>query len=113
MLGCTAAGSGCGSSGQEMDEFKAFNIEMGKHLRTAVPVLRDAYAAHERKLLDGRHYGDRIRVFGDVVAAHLIEDTFTPKGMFDLKAVKPFLHLGPDCYVSADRKCVNFRQRGT
>ncbi|TET57158.1 MAG: hypothetical protein E3J50_01745 [Dehalococcoidia bacterium] len=96
-----------------MDEFKAFNIEREKHLRTAVPVLKDAYAAHERKLVDSRHYGDHIWVFGDIVAVHFIEEAFTPKGMLNLKAVKPFLHLRPDCYVSADRKCVNFRQGGT
>jgi len=96
-----------------MDEFKAFNIEREKHLRTAGPVLKDAYAVQERKLVDSRHHGDHIWVFGDVVAAHFIEEAFTPKGMLDLKAVKPFLHLGPDCYVSADRKCVNFKQRGT
>ena len=96
-----------------MDEFEAFNIEREKHLRTAVPVLKDAYAAHERKLVDSRHHGYHIWVSGDVVAVGSIEEAFAPKGMLDLKAVKPFLHLGPDCYVSADRKCVNFRQRGT
>ena len=46
MLGCAAPGSGCGSSGQEMDELKAFNIE----------------------------------------------EAFTPKGMLELKAVKPLPH---------------------
>ena len=107
------AGSGCGSSGQEMDEFKAFNIEREKHLRTAGPVLKDAYAVQERKLVDSRHHGDRIRVFGDVVAAHFIEEAFTPKGMLDLKAVKPFLHLGPDCYISTDVSSVHIIERGT
>ena len=97
-----------------MDEFKAFNIEKEKYLRTAVRVLKDASAAYyERKLVDSRHYGDHVWVFGDVVAVHVIEEAFTPKEMLDLKAVKPFLHLGPDCYVSADRNGVNFRRRGT
>ena len=107
------AGSGCGSSGQEMDGFKAFNIERGKHLRTAVPVLKDAYAAHERKLVDSRRYGDRTWVFGDVVAVRSIEKAFAPAGILDLNTIKPLLYLGADCYISTDVNSVNIIKRGT
>ena len=96
-----------------MDEFKAFNIEKEKSVKTAIPILKDAYAAYECKLVDSRHYGDHIWMVGEVVAVHFIEEAFTPKGMLDLKAVKPFLHLGPDCYISTDVSSVHIIERGT
>jgi len=39
-----------------------------------VPVLKDAYAAYECKLVDSKPYGDHLWIVGEIVAVHFLEE---------------------------------------
>jgi flavin reductase (DIM6/NTAB) family NADH-FMN oxidoreductase RutF len=101
-----------GTSGQQMDKFERFNIEKERPLKTTAPILKDAYAAYECKLVDGKPYGDHIWVVGEVVAVHFLEEAFTPAEILDLEKMKPLLYIGSDFYASTDKKSVGFIKRG-
>jgi flavin reductase (DIM6/NTAB) family NADH-FMN oxidoreductase RutF len=101
-----------GTSGQQMDKFERFNIQKEKPLKTTAPILKDAYAAYECKLVDSKSYGDHIWIVGEIVAVHLLEEAFTPAEVLDLNKIKPLLYLGSDFYASMDKNSVNFVKRG-
>lgn len=89
-----------GSSGREIDKFQKFNIALDKPVKTAVPILKDAYAAYECKLVDDKLYGDHRLLVGEIVAVHWMEEAFTPEGTLDLDRVSPLLFLGQDVYLT-------------
>jgi len=101
-----------GTSGQEADKFERFNIEKEQPLRTKVPILKDAYAAYECRLVDNIVYGDHVWVVGEIVAVHLIKEAFTENEVLDLTQVKPLLYLGSDFYSTADKDSPHFIKRG-
>jgi len=101
-----------GTSGQQMDKFERFNIKKEKPLKTTAPILKDAYAAYECKLVDSKSYGDHIWIIGEIVAVHLLEEAFTPAEVLDLNKIKPLLYLGSDFYASTDKNSVSFVKRG-
>ncbi len=102
-----------GTSGQEMDKFERFDIEKEKPLRTEVPILKDAYAAYECKLVDSKPYGDHIWVVGEIVALHFLEEAFTSEKILDLAKIKPILYLGSeDSYATTDKDSLQLIKRG-
>lgn len=101
-----------GTSGQEIDKLELFNVEKEKPLKTKVPILKDAYAAYECKLVDNKPYGDHIWVVGEIVAVHFLKEVFTEEGIVDLNKVKPLFYLGSEFYASADKGSVRFIKRG-
>jgi len=101
-----------GTSGQQMDKFERFNIKKEKSLKTTAPILKDAYAAYECKLVDSKPYGDHIWIVGEIVAVHFLEEAFTPAEILDLDKIKPLLYLGSDFYASTDKNSVSFAKRG-
>ena len=101
-----------GTSGQQMDKFERFNIKKEKPLKTTAPILRDAYAAYECKLVDSRPYGDHIWIVGEIVAVHFLEEAFTAAEVLDIHKTKPLLYLGSDSYASVDENSVSFVKRG-
>ena len=101
-----------GTSGQQMNKFERFNIKKEKTLKTTAPILKDAYAAYECKLVDTKSYGDHIWVVGEIVAVHLLEEAFTPAEALDLDKIKPLLYLGSDLYASVDKNSVGLVKRG-
>jgi flavin reductase (DIM6/NTAB) family NADH-FMN oxidoreductase RutF len=101
-----------GTSGQHMDKFERFNIKKEKPLKTTAPILRDAYAAYECRLLDSKPYGDHIWIVGEIVAVHVSKEAFTPAEALDLDKIKPLLYIGSDFYASIDKDSVNFAKRG-
>jgi flavin reductase (DIM6/NTAB) family NADH-FMN oxidoreductase RutF len=101
-----------GTSGHQIDKFEKLNIQKEKPLKTAAPILKDAYAAYECKLLDSRPYGDHLWIVGEIVAAHYLEEALTPTQLLDLNKTKPLLYLGSDLYASVDRNSVSFVKRG-
>ena len=106
-----AAATG-GTSGQQMDKFEKLGIKREKSSKTTVPILQDAYAAYECRLLDSRPYGDHIWIVGEIVAVHFLEEAFTAAGVRDMGKVKPLLYLGSDTYASVDENSVSFVKRG-
>ncbi len=101
-----------GTSGQEMNKFERFNIEKEKPVKTTTPILKDAYAAYECKLVDSKPYGDHLWIVGEIVAVHFLEEAFTPPEVLDLDKIKPLLYLGSDSYASMDKNSVSFVKRG-
>jgi len=101
-----------GTSGQKMDKFQRFNIKKERPLKTTVPVLKDAYAAYECKLVDSKPYGDHLWIVGEIVAVHFLEEAFTPAKVLDMDKIKPLLYLGSDCYASMDKSSTKLIKRG-
>jgi flavin reductase (DIM6/NTAB) family NADH-FMN oxidoreductase RutF len=101
-----------GTLGQQMDKFDRFNIRKEKPVKTAAPILKDAYAAYECKLVDSKPYGDHMWIVGEVVAVHFREEAFTPAEVLDLNKIKPLLYLGSDFYASTDKNSVSYIKRG-
>ncbi len=101
-----------GIPGREIDKFEKLDIEKEKPLKTGTPILKDAYAAYECKLVDSRTYGDHIWVIGEIVAVHFLEEVFTPEGILDLGKIKPLLYLGSDFYATTDKNSISFIKRG-
>ncbi len=101
-----------GTSGQQMDKFERLNIQKEKPLKTTAPIMKDAYAAYECKLVDSKPYGDHIWIVGEIVAVHFLEEAFTATEVLDLNKIKPLLYLGSDFYASTDKNSVSFVKRG-
>lgn len=95
-----------GSSGREIDKFQKFNIALDKPVKTAVPILKDAYAAYECKLVDDKLYGDHRLLVGEIVAVHWLEEAFTPEGTLDSDRISPVLYLGRDVYLTTSKDTV-------
>ena len=92
-----------------MDKFKKFEIQTEKALKTSAPILKDAYAAYECRLVDSREYGDHIWIVGEIAATHFDRALFTADEAIDLKRVSPILYIGADRYTvpsSADIKVI-------
>jgi len=92
-----------GSGGYEIDKFQRFNIARDKPVKTAVPILKAAYAAYECKLVDDRGYGDHRWLVGEIVAVHRLREVFTPEETLDLDKVSPILYLGHERYVTTSK----------
>ena len=101
-----------GTSGQQIDKFQRFGIKKEKPLKTGTPILKDAYAAYECKLLDSKPYGDHIWIVGEIVAVHFLKEAFTPEEGLDLNKIKPLLYLGSDSYATVDKNSASFVKRG-
>ncbi len=100
-----------GSGGKEVDKFEKFGIAEEQPLKTGAPILRDAYAAYECRMIDNKEYGDHVWVVGEIVAVHLVTDVLTSKGALDLSKVSPALYLGAELYATADATSVKFLDR--
>jgi len=101
-----------GISGERMDKFERLSIHKDKPSETMAPILKDAYATYECKLVDEKPYGDHIWVVGEIVAMHFGEEAFTPAGILNLDEVEPLLYMGSDSYTSTDKDRVVFVERG-
>jgi len=100
-----------GSKGQEVDKFHRFDIAQDEPVKTAVPILKDAYAAYECKLVDDKGYGDHRLLVGEIVAVHLLKEAFAPEGTLDLAEVSPVLYLGNERYLTASRETIKYLDR--
>ncbi len=99
------------SHGQEVDKFQRFNIARDKSVKTAVPILKAAYAAYECRLIDDRSYGDHRLLVGEIVAVHWLKDVFTPEEVLDLDKVSPALYMGHELYLTASKDSVRSLDR--
>ena len=96
-------------SGNDVDKFEKFGIATEKPIKTTSPILKDAYAAYECRLIDGREYGDHIWLVGEIVATHFDKALFTGDETIDLNHISPVLYLGADRYTipsNADMKVI-------
>jgi flavin reductase (DIM6/NTAB) family NADH-FMN oxidoreductase RutF len=100
-----------GSSGGEGDKFHKFRIKKEQPLKTSVPILEDAYASYECKLIEHRTYGDHEWFVGEVVATHFSEEAFTENGLLDLGRIAPALYLGAELYATTAKQSSGFLDR--
>lgn len=100
-----------GSGGRELDKFDKFGIAEDQPLRTGAPILRDAYAAYECRMIDNREYGDHVWVVGEIMAVHCASEVLTSEGTLDLSKVSPALYLGAERYATVDADSVKFLDR--
>lgn len=100
-----------GSKGSEVDKFQRFNIAKNKPVRTAVPILEDAYDAYECQLVDDRSYGDHRWLVGEIIAVHWLEEVFTPDEVIDLDKVSSILYLGNELYVTTSKDTIKSLDR--
>ena len=91
------------SKGDDVDKFSTFNIKREPPTIISAPLLTDAYASYECRVMDHRSYGDHTLFVGEVVAVHSSPKAFNSQEMLNLKNVLPALYLGGDTYFSADR----------
>jgi flavin reductase (DIM6/NTAB) family NADH-FMN oxidoreductase RutF len=101
-----------GTSGQKIDKFQSFDIGIEKPPKTNVPILQDAYAAYECKLVDSKTYGEHVWIVGEIVAVHFLEEALTREQILNLEEIKPLLYLGSEFYTTADKDKLNFLKRG-
>ncbi len=88
-----------GSKGSELDKFKSFCITRDNPAKTSVPILKDAYAAFECKLVDDRLCGDHRMLIGEIVTVHYLKAAFMEDGTLNLEKVSPVLYLGNEQYL--------------
>ena len=98
-------------SGHDGDKFQKLSIAVDQPIKTTVPILKDAYAACECRLIDDRAYGENRLLVGEVVAAHVLSGTMTPKKVLDLGKVQPIVSLGYQHYASVPLETVECIER--
>lgn len=89
-----------GSKGSQIDKFSAFSVARDDAVKTSVPILKDAYATFECKLVDDRLYGDHKFLVGEIVAVHYLDEAFMENGVLDIEKVNPTLYLGGEIYLN-------------
>ncbi|MEN8615000.1 flavin reductase family protein [Dehalogenimonas sp. THU2] len=100
-----------GSKGAAVDKFAAFNVARDIPLKTNAPVLADAYAAYECKLLEDRQFGDHQLLVGEVVAVHSLAEAFTAEETIDLKSITPAFYMGNDKYITKFKAAIETLER--
>jgi flavin reductase (DIM6/NTAB) family NADH-FMN oxidoreductase RutF len=92
-----------GCSGREVDKFLSFQITASPGSRVKAPVLGDAFAAYECRVVGRHSYGDHDLFVGEIQAVHWKESAFTPDGRLDLEQVDPIVYYGADRYSTTAR----------
>jgi flavin reductase (DIM6/NTAB) family NADH-FMN oxidoreductase RutF len=95
------------TSGGEFDKFEKFQIAKEEPFKIRAPILRDAYAAYECKLIVHHTYGDHEWFVGEVVAVHYARDAFDRRGLLNIDAIKPAFYLGEDRYAELAKVAVH------
>ncbi|MFC2045111.1 flavin reductase family protein [Chloroflexota bacterium] len=89
-----------GSSGRDINKFDYFGIQMNEAEVDTVPVLNDAYAAYECRLVDDTEFGDHRLLVGEIMRVHWLDEVYGQNVVINLEKINPILYLGKDIYVS-------------
>ncbi len=100
-----------GSSGITVDKFSKYNLSEDKPDKLDVPILKDAYASFECRVIDDRIFGDHAWIIGEVLASHIAQDVFKENGTINLEKVKPSLYLGADLYCTSEFNSMTYLSR--
>lgn len=95
------------TSGRELDKFERFQIATEKPLKISAPILKDAYAAYECKLVEHHTYGDHEWFVGEVVAAHYLQEALDEHEVLNLEKIKPAFYIGNDLYAELGKIAVH------
>ena len=99
------------SKGREIDKFQRFNLAVVKPEKTAVPILKAAYAAYECKLTDDVGYNRSHWLVGEIVAMLTLKECRAQQGILDLAKVNPLLYLGSKHYLAAAKETIKYVPR--
>ena len=88
------------TSGSDCDKIRAYQVKLAPAKIISSPILEDAYAAFECKLIDVHSYGDHDLFVGKVLAVHEEEHSFSGEGVLQAYLLKPLLYLGSDFYTT-------------
>jgi flavin reductase (DIM6/NTAB) family NADH-FMN oxidoreductase RutF len=99
-----------GSSGAAIDKFTEFNLAEDVPIKTDVPVLRDAYAVYECRVIENKIFGDHAWITGEILAVHVADSILNEKGVLE-PDVRPALYMGGDWYCSVDGGSFTFLDR--
>lgn len=95
------------TSGREFDKFAKFQIAKEKPLKISSPILKDAYAAYECKLVEHYTYGDHEWFVGEVVAVHYLKEALDEREILNLNKIKPAFYLGEDLYAEMEKLAIH------
>lgn len=98
LVKMSAATGGC--SGNEVDKFQKFAIAMERAVKTAVPIISDAYASYECKVVFEKGFGDHKFFVGEIIAVHFQTEVFTSDEQLDMGKINPILYIGRDVYLT-------------
>jgi len=88
------------TSGKELDKFSTYRIKTSPSIAIKTPVIKDAYAAYECRVVRRCKTGDHILFIGEVLAVHQKERFFYKNSKIPrLRSVTPALYLGADHYL--------------
>ena len=88
-------------SGEEVDKFPTFGIDATPGSQVKAPVLADAFAAYECRVVDRQTYGDHDVFVGEIAAVQWEESAFGADGRLDLDRINPIVYMGEDWYATA------------
>ena len=88
------------TSGKEVDKFSEFKLETISPVKVKAPILMDAYAAYECKVILKVKTGDHTFFVGEVLASHEKEGSFLKNGLPNLSVCDPALYIGRNRYFS-------------
>jgi len=92
------------TKGRETDKFQRFNIAVEEPVKTAVPIMKAAYAAYECKLVDDKSYDHSHWLVGEVMAMHALRECLAPQMILDTNRVNPLLYLGEQHYLTVAKE---------
>ncbi|MDQ1280609.1 MAG: hypothetical protein QG670_1872 [Thermoproteota archaeon] len=95
----------CGrTSGQDIDKFKMARLTPIPAQLVRAPLIKECIAHLECKLSQQLETGDHTIFVGNVIKASADQGVFTE--VFDLKKVKPVLHIGGDTFTTTTKTIV-------
>ena len=100
-----------GSKGKDIEKFERFGIAKERGVKTYVPLIKDAYAAYECKLVESKTYGDHEWIVGEIVVTHVLEDAYNSQGLLDVAKYGPSLYLGGDVYLTTSGETMKHLDR--
>jgi|YNPNPStandDraft_1061719.scaffolds.fasta_scaffold18761_3 flavin reductase (DIM6/NTAB) family NADH-FMN oxidoreductase RutF len=102
------------NSGRDLDKFATFAIavESESLAESRAPILKEAYAAYECRLMEHRPYGDHELFVGEILSVYQAAQAFDEEGVLQVSRFSPALYLGADLYTTASNQAP-LRQRGT
>lgn len=92
------------TSGSDCDKIKTYEVKLAPAKIIFSPILENAYAAFECKLIDVHSYGDHDLFVGEVLAVHEEEKSYSGEGVLQADRLKPLLYLGSDFYTTTTSK---------
>ncbi|MEM5811265.1 MAG: flavin reductase family protein [Candidatus Aenigmatarchaeota archaeon] len=88
-------------SGRNIDKFKTFKAEIENSKFISTPILKNAYASYECKVIDIIKTGDHDLFVGKILGIHYDEELFEKETKIpNMEKIQLALYLGADFYIS-------------